>query len=174
MSRARYGRDRRGFVFGAATAAAAIPLFGREAEANPAQIGQWSPVYPWPCVAIHMIQLDTRILTFADDDAVFPARNADFSKAFVVNIPLNGQPQDPPVYIPNRVTNLFCSGHSHLPGPTPRVLLLGGHEGKQYLGSADVTIFEYGSGYAWNTQRNRAMNAGRWYGTSAVMGNGES
>jgi hypothetical protein len=173
MGRGTSGSDRRGFVLGAATAAATMPLLGREAEAAPSEIGQWSPVYPWPCVAIHMIQLDTRILTFADDDAVFPARNADFSKAFIVNIPIGGAPQGPPVYLPNKVTNLFCAGHSHLPGPVPKVLLMGGHEGKQYLGSADVTLFEYGAGYAWKTLRNNAMNAGRWYGTSTVMGNGE-
>ena len=173
MGRGTSRSDRRGFVLGAATAAATMPLLGREAEAAPSEIGQWSPVYPWPCVAIHMIQLDTRILTFADDDAVFPARNADFSKAFIVNIPIGGLPQNPPVYLPNNVTNLFCAGHSHLAGTEPRVLILGGHEGEQYFGSADVTLFEYGNGYKWNTQTNRPMNAGRWYGTSTAMGNGE-
>lgn len=173
MSRGTFAGDRRGFVIGAAATAAAMPLFGREAEASPAETGQWSPVYAWPCVAIHMIQLDTRILTFADDDAVFPARGADFSKAFVVNVPINGAPQDPPVYIPNNATNLFCAGHSHIPGPRSRVLLLGGHEGKQYFGSADVTTFDYTDGYVWKTQSAYTMNAGRWYATSTVMGNGE-
>ncbi|MGE3742846.1 MAG: hypothetical protein AB7I59_25445, partial [Geminicoccaceae bacterium] len=173
MSRGTFAGDRRGFVFGAAAAAAAVPLFGREAEASPAEIGEWSPVYAWPCVAIHMIQLDTRILTFADDDAVFPARNADFSKTFVVNIPINGLPQDPPVYLPNNATNLFCAGHSHIPGPRSRVLLLGGHEGKQYYGSSDVTTFDYTDGYVMKTQTAYPMNAGRWYATSSVMANGE-
>jgi hypothetical protein len=173
MSRGTFAGGRREFVLGASAAAATLPLFGREAEASPAVIGQWSAVYPWPCVAIHMIQLDTRILTFADDDAVFPARKANFSKAFVVNIPIGGLPQDPPVYIPNNLTNLFCAGHSHMPGPRSRVMLLGGHEGKQYYGSADLNVFDYTSGYEWKTQTTTPMNAGRWYATSTVMGNGE-
>ncbi len=83
------------------------------------------------------------------------------------------EPRPPAIYIPNKTTNLFCAGHSIMPGNTPRVMILGGHEGQQYLGSTDVTIFEYGAKYAWKTLRNAAMNAGRWYGTSTVMANGE-
>jgi hypothetical protein len=52
-------------------------------------------------------------------------------------------------------------------------MILGGHEGQQYLGSTDVTIFEYGAKYAWKTLRNAPMNSGRWYGTSTVLANGE-
>jgi hypothetical protein len=96
-----------------------------------------------------------RVLTWADDDAVFPARNADFSKAFVVEIATGGAPATTVAAVPNRVTNLFCAGHSHL--PDGRVLVLGGHEGAQYLGSADVTIFESSPQYAWRTQTNARM-----------------
>ena len=78
--------NRRNFVAGATAAAATAPFLGREAEAAPSDIGQWSSVLWWPCVAIHMIQLGDNILTIQDDDAVFPARGANFSKAFVVHI----------------------------------------------------------------------------------------
>jgi hypothetical protein len=52
-------------------------------------------------------------------------------------------------------------------------MVFGGHEGAQYLGSADVNVFNHGgSRYTWNTLR-APMNAGRWYGTSTVLANGE-
>ena len=136
--------NRRNFVAGATAAAATAPFLGREAEAAPSDIGQWSSVLWWPCVAIHMIQLGDNILTIQDDDAVFPARGANFSKAFVVHIGEGDEPRPPAIYIPNKTTNLFCAGHSIMPGNTPQVMILGGHEGQQYLGSTDVTIFEYG------------------------------
>jgi hypothetical protein len=164
--------SRRDFISGAAAAAVSLPFLNRGAQAGPAEVGEWSPVYEWPCVAIHSVMLPNgRVLTWADDDAVFPARNADFSKAFVVEIATSGAPATTVAAVPNRVTNLFCAGHSHL--PDGRVLVLGGHEGAQYLGSADVTIFESSPQYAWRTQTNARMNAGRWYATSTVMGNGE-
>ena len=83
------------------------------------------------------------------------------------------EPRPPAIYIPNKNTNLFCAGHSIMPGNDASGHDAGRPRGPQYLGSTDVTIFEYGAKYAWKTLRNAPMNAGRWYGTSTVLANGE-
>lgn len=169
-------RTRRGFVRGAAataaTAAVGAPFVGSTAAAPLSEVGRWSTVYPWPCVAIHLALLPNgKILTWADDDGVYPPnRLADFSKAFVVTIPTNDRPAAPAVQINNNLTNLFCSGHAFL--PDGRLLVVGGHEGRQYYGSADVTIFEHQPRYAWRRQ-NAPMNGGRWYASATTLGNGE-
>ena len=49
---------------------------------------------------------------------MFPARGANFSKAFVVHIAEGDEPRPPAIYIPNKTTNLFCAGHSIMPGKT--------------------------------------------------------
>ena len=86
-------------------------------------------------MAIHLHLLpDGKILTWADDDSLMPTRLGDFSKAFVVAIPPNDRPASTVVEIDNTVTNLFCAGHAFL--PDGRLLVVGGHEGTEYVGSA--------------------------------------
>lgn len=167
---------RRGFVqtaAGAAMGAAVVAPFIRSARADePSIVGQWSPVHELPCVAIHLNLLpDGKLLMWADDDGVFPPnRLADFSKAYVVAMLDSGEPSTTPLYIPNYVTNLFCAGHAFL--PDGRLLVVGGHEGAQYFGSADVTIFDPAS-YTWQTRADAPMEGGRWYASALTMGNGE-
>jgi hypothetical protein len=166
---------RRGFVAGAAAtvaAAAAFPVPRSDAAPPASVVGAWSGVYSWPCVAIHLHLLPNgKILTWADDDGRFPPdRLADFSKAFVVSIPDNDRPYPPFTEIDNHLTNLFCSGHAYL--PDGRLLVVGGHEGQQFYGSADVTIFNYQGGYSWQ-RLPYPMTGGRWYGTACTLGNGE-
>src|SRR5215510_6369549 len=71
--------------------------FAPAQAAGPSTVGQWSPVYAWPNVAIHLHVLpDGRILTFADDDnpnyPINGARLAGSTKTFVVDIPSGGVP----------------------------------------------------------------------------------
>ena len=174
MDRTAILGNRRGFLTGAAATAASVLAApsGMRANAAPAsQVGQWSPVYNWPCVAIHLHLLPNgKILTWADDDATFPTRAADFSKAFVVSIPNNKAPATTVTEVDNQVTNLFCAGHAFL--PDGRLLVVGGHEGAQYVGSADTTIFDPAT-YSWQTRTDAPMFGGRWYASALTLGNGE-
>jgi hypothetical protein len=126
-------------------------------------------------VAIHLFLLpDGKILTWADDDhedfATKGTRLAGKTRSFVVTIPPNASPQlatwDE---IPNTRTNLFCAGHAYL--PDGRLLIIGGHDGKNYDGSANTTIFD------WRTKKwdysNPDMRFGRWYPSGVTLGNGE-
>ena len=169
---------RRGVVVGgAALLGSAAVLRGAPASAAPDTEGQWSTVYNWPDVAIHQYLLpDSRpqdgiinVLTWADDDSVFPPyRLAGFSKAFVVTI-RDGEPLTSYVNVFNEETNLFCAGHTPL--ADGRLFVVGGHEGKNDVGAAEATIFE-SARYRW-VKQPQLMNAGRWYGTAVLLANGE-
>jgi Domain of unknown function (DUF1929) len=135
--------------------------------------GQWSSVYPWPDVAIHLNYLPSGwVLSFSDDDHHDESRGADFSKAFMMDIPIGGAPSTEVQYIPNTTTNLFCAGHAFL--PDGRLLVVGGHEGGDDIGSSDVNIFDRaGSHYNWFRQGSDPMNGGRWYPSAAPLASGE-
>jgi hypothetical protein len=133
-------------------------------------LGQWSPIYDWPCVSIHMHLLpDGKVLSWADDDT--DARNAGFTKTYVVEVPIDSPPGNVS-FVPNTTTNLFCSGHTFL--PDGRLITTGGHNGIDQYGATDVLIFEDRNGqYGWFIQPGH-MNAGRWYPTTAGVSNGEA
>jgi hypothetical protein len=167
-----------------AGAALALPFDGRLLAADdPSVVGQWSAPYGWPDVAIHLHLLpksppmlpggSARLLTFADDDVPgVKHRYGGFSKSFVIDIQAGGGPlTNSIVYVPNNVTNLFCSGHTFLPDGT--LIVSGGHVDENYFGSGDINFFDYGPPYAWRTLPN-AMNAGRWYASMITLPNGEA
>ena len=163
---------RRRFV-AAAGALLATPAIKRaSAQAVDYSKGVWSPVRPWPDVGIHLHVLPThKILTFSDDAVPgLRERRADYSQAFIVDIPPYSPPATTWLQIDNNVTNLFCAGHTFL--PDGRLLVLGGHEGRNYFGSTDTTIFQYQGGYQWIRQ-SAPMNAGRWYASAITLGTGE-
>ena len=164
---------RRGFLQGTALAAASAAVPARPAPAVAAgQVGQWSPIHPWPCVGIHTHLLPNgRVLTWADDAQPFPRRSPGSSKAFVVNIPNGGAPLGTWTEIDNQHTNLFCSGHAYL--PDGRLLVVGGDLGYDYGGSADVTIFSTKPSYAWQRQDGSPMAGGRWYASALTLASGE-
>jgi hypothetical protein len=133
-------------------------------------IGQWSAVYDWPCVAIHAHLLpDGNILSWADDDGPNGARNGGSTKTYVVPIPPGGVPGTP-IAVPNNEVNLFCSGHTFL--PDGRLLTTGGHTGVDAYGADSVVIFN-SQQYGWSLQPQK-MNQGRWYPTTAGLATGEA
>ena len=163
--------NRRSFLrqVGAVTAAGGAFYFRVRASAadSPEINGRWSPIYPWPDVAIHLHLLPSsthetaRLMSYSDDGVPgLRDRNAGFSKSYLVNIPQNGVPARTWAYIPNNVTNLFCSGHTFL--PDGRLFAMGGHVDLDYFGAGDVNFFAETPSPGWETQPN-AMNAGRWY-----------
>jgi hypothetical protein len=138
---------------------------------SPGTLGQWSPVYNWPQVAINLDLLpDGKILSYADDDNAdyhrTGARGPGFSKAYVTDI----QPDAAPgasIYVPNNTTDLFCSGDAYM--ADGRMLVAGGHI-SDGVGSSDTNIFDFHD-YSWT--KVDSMNAGRWYPTATTLPNGE-
>jgi hypothetical protein len=70
----------------------------------------------------------------------------------------------------NSTTNMFCSGHSFL--PDGRLLVTGGHLGRDGLGDQHTNIFDFNAN-TWSAGLPD-MNAGRWYPTTCPLGNGET
>jgi hypothetical protein len=141
-----------------------------------ASTGEWSPVAVWPDVAIHLHLLpDGKVLSYADDDhADFytkGTRLAGSTRAFIVTLPNGANPSLATWWeVPNTRTNLFCSGHSYL--PDGRLLIMGGHDGVDWDGSAHTTIFDWRQTMPWD-YTNPDMSGGRWYPAAVSLGNGE-
>jgi hypothetical protein len=142
-----------------------------------ATTGEWSPVAVWPDVAIHLHLLpDGKVLSYSDDDHdeyhTKRTRLAGETRAFIVTIPTGANPSLATWWeTPNTRTNLFCSGHSYL--PDGRLLIMGGHDGIDWDGSAHTTLFDFRQTMPWDyTQPD--MTGGRWYPTGVTLGTGEA
>jgi hypothetical protein len=141
--------------------------------APPSSVGSWSPAYAWPNVAIHLHVLpDGHVLTFADDDnpnyPINGTRLAGSTKTFIVDIPSGGAPGTV-VSVPNTRTNMFCSGHSFL--YDGRLLVIGGHLGRDGWGEPHTDLFDYRGTYTWSAGDD--MYEGRWYPSGCQLANGD-
>ena len=133
-----FGFSRRGLLAGGA-AACVLPMGvpGVDAAADPAVVGQWSPAFADPIVAIHANMLPSGdLLVYSDAEVKGGHGPAGRSVAYVLTIP-NGQPLTESVLVTNNDTNLFCSGSALM--ADGRVFVTGGHNGKNYFGVPDVT-----------------------------------
>ena len=142
-------------------------------SATPDQVGQWSPIYAWPDVAIHLALLpDGHVMSYADDDnpnyGTTGARLAGFTKTFVVDVP-NGSPPGTVTYIPNNRSNMFCSGHTFL--ADGRLFVIGGHLGKDGWGEPRTEFYDYRSPSNWWPGPD--MYEGRWYPSACELGSGD-
>jgi Galactose oxidase-like, Early set domain len=141
--------------------------------AQTSTFGQWSTVYSWPNVAIHLSLLpDGKVMSYADDDNpnynVNGARLAGFTKTYLVDMPVNGAPGTV-TYIPNNRTNMFCSGHTML--ADGRLLVVGGHLGRDGWGEARTEYFDWRTPDTWWAAADMAW--GRWYPSACVLANGD-
>jgi galactose oxidase len=140
---------------------------------GPSTVGQWSPVYAWPDVAVHLHMLpDGKVFTFADDDheeyEEKGTRLEGKTRSFLVDIPPGAAPSGWSE-IPNTRTNVFCSGHSFL--PDGRLLVMGGHKGQDALGDNETNLLEFNTNWHWAVAPN--MTAGRWYPTAVTLPSGD-
>lgn len=162
--------------------ARAIDNLGAEKKSKPVSIsvnadsrtstGEWSPIIPWPDVAIHLHLLPNgHVLTWADDDHdLYPEiRGPNRTKAYVVTNADAGALTA--VSIPNESTNLFCSGHAYL--ADGRILAMGGHEGVDGDGSIDTNIFDYTKNAFGSWEKSGDMASGRWYPSACTLANGD-
>jgi len=152
----------------------ALLLFAAAASsAGPETSGQWSPVYSWPQVAIHMsLMPDGRVVSFADDDNpnynASGARLAGSTKTYIVDVPTMGVPGTV-TFLPNERSNMFCSGHSFI--ADGRLFVIGGHLGKDGWGEPRTEFLDYRDPIGWLPGPD--MFLGRWYPSACVLGNGD-
>ena len=120
-------------------------LHSGSAAAAPSDVGEWSPVYPWPNSGIHLNLLpDGKVLSWATGETTYPGYN----KGNVVKIP-HGQAPGNIVDAINTKSNLFCSGHVFL--PDGKLFVTGGRSCPQTYGHSDVNIFDARGGNTWKT-----------------------
>ncbi len=141
--------------------------------ATPDQVGQWSTVYTWPNVAIHLALLpDGRVMSYADDDNpnynTTGARLAGFTKTYLIDVPNGGAPGTV-TYIPNQRSNMFCSGHTFM--ADGRLYVIGGHLGKDGWGEPRSEFFDYRDESNWWPGPD--MHDGRWYPSACELANGD-
>ncbi|MEP7324487.1 MAG: galactose oxidase-like domain-containing protein [Gemmatimonadota bacterium] len=116
--------------------------------------GSWSPVSPWPLVAIHATLLpDGNVLAFQRDSAMLDPMLWNPTTGFFTTVPSG--------------VNLFCSGHAFL--PDGRLLVAGGHASADH-GIRNAMLFDYVT-QTWTPAP--PMLAGRWYPTNTTLADGE-
>ncbi|MGH7512197.1 MAG: galactose oxidase-like domain-containing protein [Gemmatimonadales bacterium] len=116
--------------------------------------GQWAAPISWPAVAINAVLLPNgKILTYG--------RN--------LHVPTLWNPSSPSTFTDlTRPADFFCSGHALL--RDGRVLVTGGHSGRDNFGIKVAYIFDYRTN-GWT--RAADMRNGRWYPTSTTLPNGQ-
>jgi hypothetical protein len=119
-------------------------------------VGQWGAPLTWPIVAVHVNLLPTgEILAWDGQQAGTNARlfNPATNAFTSVNITTG--------------TNIFCTGHCHL--PDGRILVTGGHVGAAHVGVTDTNIFNPTT-RQWT--RVASMQTPRWYPTNTTLPDG--
>jgi YVTN family beta-propeller protein len=133
--------------------------------------GAWSPVQPWPLIAVHAVLMpDGRVLTYGTDGA---AKQTGY---FIYDVwdPSLGTGPDSHMTLPNMtLTDIFCGSQLVLP-EGGAVFLAGGDNwtgtGTTNTGNNNTNVFSTGS----NTlARGGNMNRARWYSSSTTLLNGE-
>jgi galactose oxidase len=116
-----------------------------------ARMGEWSPPFPWPVVAVHLHLLPSgRVLSWGriGDPQVYDPADGSFTAA-------------------PSATMVFCAGHTFL--PDGRLLVSGGHLDDE-RGLRDANIFT-GDGESWLPIP--PMGFARWYPTNTTLPNGD-
>ena len=115
------------------------------------ELGQWTPPFEWPQVAVHLHLLrNGQVLSFSleREPHVWNQSSNSFTRL-------------------TTSTELVCSGHAFL--PDGRLLITGGHIDSD-RGLPDVNIYDPGSR---SFARVTPMAKGRWYPTTTTLANGE-
>lgn len=133
--------------------------------------GAWSPVKPWPLIAVHAVLMpDGRLLTYGTTSTGQQTANSIYD----VWDPAGGLDGGHTTLPNNTGVDIFCSSQVVLP-TGGQVFIAGGDNwtgtSTTNTGNDDSTLFNYGA----NTlTRVNAMNRPRWYSTSITLLNGET
>ena len=116
--------------------------------------GQWAAPIAWPAVAINAVLLPNgKILTYG--------RN--------LHVPTLWSPSTPATFTDLvRPADFFCSGHALM--RDGRLLVTGGHSGRDNFGIKVAYIFDYRTN-GWT--RAPDMRNGRWYPTATTLPTGQ-
>jgi hypothetical protein len=135
-------------------------------------VGEWGPVENLDTVPVHISMLaDGRLLYWGRDKAADQWDRGDGCLTYTWHPTSKAKST-----IGNFTTNLFCSGHSHL--PDGRLLVTGGHvrdnadPGREGIGEDDVNVFNPQNN-TW-TRLPVPMPKGRWYPSNVTLGTGET
>ncbi|MFL5300985.1 MAG: galactose oxidase-like domain-containing protein, partial [Anaeromyxobacteraceae bacterium] len=134
----------------------AIAAYAAAAQAldDPALVGRWSPVEPWPS-ATHVHLLRSGEVLFFGEFAAGP-------DAYVW-----GPASDELTAMPAPGFNIFCGGHSFL--ADGRLLVAGGHA-DSHIGLPLATVFDP---FARSWLPTPPMNDRRWYPSNTTLANGD-
>lgn len=116
--------------------------------------GQWAAPIRWPAVAINAVLLPNgKFLTYG--------RN--------LHVPTLWTPSNPSIFTDlTRPADFFCSGHALM--RDGRLLVTGGHSGRDNFGIKVAYIFDYRTN-GWT--RAPDMRNGRWYPTATTLASGQ-
>ncbi|MET0401176.1 MAG: galactose oxidase-like domain-containing protein, partial [Cystobacter sp.] len=149
---------RRSFVgrWGGGVLVGVVGLLAQGARAQPAVVGEWSPVPAFPITATHLHLLPTGQVMFYGEfeEGLKPPQLWDPATAQLSPLPV-------PDY------NIFCTGHSFL--PDGRLLVTGGHV-ESHVGRPHVSVF---NPFTLTWSRSEDMNDNRWYPTNTTLPDGQ-
>ncbi len=134
--------------------------------------GEFSTPIDFTTVPVHLSVMPNRQILFWGRDMIRNNANelkqgSARSNAYLWDI---SQPPFPFTFVSNERTNLFCSGHTHLPNGD--LFVTGGHRSAHFdgAGEAHTNIFRYRNNF-WASGPN--MNKGRWYPYNVTLATGE-
>jgi YVTN family beta-propeller protein len=148
----------------------AVLLAALPAAANNVS-GAWSPVHPWPLIAVHAVLMpDGRILSYGSK------ANGQQTASSIYDVwdPSGGLDGGHSTLANSSGTDIFCSSQLVVPGGG-QVFIAGGDNwtgtSTTNTGNNNSNTFNYGI----NTlTRQNAMNRARWYSSSITLLNGET
>ena len=142
---------------GNATTSSAVTVTVNNSTADPAVVGSWGPLVPWPQVSIHAALTPTgKILTFEGSFS-------DDGFQYLLD-PTTGSF----IQLPAAPVDLFCAGQPTL--ADGRILAVGGTSLSGGLGIRAATAFRPDT-ESW--QALAPMNHARWYPTGTTLADGK-
>lgn len=133
-----------------------LPVYESRLLAAPSDVGQWSQLYTWPIVAVHISMMpDGKLLMWdVEKNSTTTARLWDPAANTFTAVPLYP-------------TALFCAAHVLL--PDGRLIVNGGHLNKNNYGTNYTHLFDPRT-QSWTQIADMAYK--RWYPSTIIMGNG--
>ncbi len=144
-------------------AATAGPIQAAAVSTDPAQVGQWTPKFSIPGVAVHAVMLHTgKVLYFTGTTS---------GRAFLLDPVAQTTRAVYPPKVPggeDEPANIFCAGQSFLDDGT--VIVMGGTVGRRE-GLNTIFLFDPVT-ETWRQGAN--MRHGRWYPTQVLLADGRT
>ncbi len=129
----------------------------RAQSTDPAIMGQWSRLNPWPFYPVNLVLLPSGKVLFYSGDEGNSGNDTRLWTPATDTVTALAQPG----------YNTFCSGTALRSDGS--LLVIGGHIANN-VGLSNASLYSYGSN-KWT--RVSDMNAGRWYPTATALPNGD-